>query len=186
MDSILYVAFMAVSDSAPTASIWPAFLHGAAFGAGILAAFGAFCGVLLAGDAARRRAVARARLRRALAALDAEDIVTLIQQQRNAELRRTLTQRAPGVADRHDLQVFGERVVHSRSAFGSSQTNGDLGPGEGPHVRSVIARRHRGRADFRSAPRGVHDHGHAGQADRRADDVEAVRAVAVGDDAPDQ
>ncbi len=88
MDSILYVASMAVPYAAPTASIWPAFLHGAAFGAGILATFGAFCGVLLAGDAARRRAVARARLRRALTALDAEDIVTLIQQQGNAELRR--------------------------------------------------------------------------------------------------
>lgn len=88
VDSILYVASMAVPDSAPTASIWPAFLHGAAFGAGILAAFATFCGILLAGDAARRRAVARARLRGALAALDAEDIVTLIQQQGNAELRR--------------------------------------------------------------------------------------------------
>ena len=85
VDSILYVASMAVPDSAPTASIWPAFLHGAAFGAGILAAFATFCGILLAGDAARRRAVARARLR---GALDAEDIVTLIQQQGNAELRR--------------------------------------------------------------------------------------------------
>jgi hypothetical protein len=88
VDSILHLASAAVPDSAPAASIWPAFLHGAAFGAGMLAAFAAFCGILLAGDAARRRAVARARLRRALAALDAEDIVTLIQQQGNAELRR--------------------------------------------------------------------------------------------------
>ena len=86
VDSILYVASMAVPGSAPTASIWPAFLNGAGFGAGILAAFAAFCGVLLAGDAARRRAVARARLRRDLAALDAEDIVTLIEQQGNARV----------------------------------------------------------------------------------------------------
>ena len=81
MDSILYAASVAVPDSAPTASIWHAFLHGAAFGGGMLAAFAAFCGVLLAGDAARRRAVARARLRRTLADLDTEDIVTLIQRQ---------------------------------------------------------------------------------------------------------
>lgn len=100
VDSILYVASMAVPGSAPTTSIWPAFLHGAAFGAGILTAFAAFCGVLLAGDAARRRAVARARLRRALSVLDAEDIVTLIQQQGNAELRRAAG-RPWGVTQRH-------------------------------------------------------------------------------------
>jgi hypothetical protein len=85
VDSIFYAAFAAVPESAPAASVWPAFLHGAAFGAGILAVFAAFCGALLAGDAARRKAVTRARLRRALADLDTEDIVTLIQRQGNAE-----------------------------------------------------------------------------------------------------
>jgi hypothetical protein len=51
------------------------------FGAGILAVFGVCCVALLAGDMIRRRAVARARLRRALADLDADDIVALIQRQ---------------------------------------------------------------------------------------------------------
>lgn len=35
------------------------------------------------------------------------------------------------------------------------------------------------------AARGVHDHGHSGEAHQGADDVEAVGAVAVGDHAPD-
>jgi len=79
VDSILYTASVAVPSSAQAASIWHTFLHGAAFGAGVIAAFAAFCAALLAGDAARRRAVARARLRRALADLDSEDIVALIE-----------------------------------------------------------------------------------------------------------
>jgi lauroyl/myristoyl acyltransferase len=87
VDSTLHAASVAVPDSAPSTSIWHVFLHGAAFGAGMLATFAALCGALLACDAARRRAVARARLRRALADLDAEDIVALIQRPGgNAEL----------------------------------------------------------------------------------------------------
>ena len=81
VDSILYTASAAVPSSAPTASLWHTFLHGAAFGAGVIAAFAAFSGALLAGDAARRKAVARARLRQALADLDSEDIVALIERQ---------------------------------------------------------------------------------------------------------
>jgi GNAT superfamily N-acetyltransferase len=36
------------------------------------------------------------------------------------------------------------------------------------------------------ASRGVHDDGHAAQADHRSDDVEAIRAVAIGNPAPCQ
>ena len=105
VDSILYAASVAGPGSVPAASIWAAFLHGAAFGAGMLATFAAFCGALLAGDAARRRAVARARLKCALADLDAEDIVTLIQQQGNAELRRPAGR--PGRRDRWHRETAG-------------------------------------------------------------------------------
>jgi hypothetical protein len=81
VDSILYTASVAVPDSAPASSLWHTFVNGAAFGGGVIATFAVFCGALLAGDAARRRAVAKARLRRALADLDHEDIVALIQRQ---------------------------------------------------------------------------------------------------------
>ena len=81
VDSILYTASVAVPDSVPAASLWHTFVNGAAFGGGVIATFAVFCGALLAGDAARRRAVARARLRRALADLDSEDIVALIERQ---------------------------------------------------------------------------------------------------------
>ena len=81
MDSILYTASVAVPDSAPASSLWHTFVNGAAFGGGVIATFAVFCGALLAGDAARRRAVAKARLRRALADLDHEDIVALIERQ---------------------------------------------------------------------------------------------------------
>jgi hypothetical protein len=81
VDSILYTASVAVSDSAPATSFWHTFANGAAFGGGVIATFAVFCGALLAGDAVRRRAAARARLRRALADLDNEDIVALIQRQ---------------------------------------------------------------------------------------------------------
>ena len=82
VDSILYTASVAVPDSAPaTTSLWHTFVTGTAFGGGVIATFAVFCGALLAGDAVRRRAAARARLRRALADLDHEDIVALIQRQ---------------------------------------------------------------------------------------------------------
>jgi hypothetical protein len=96
VDSIVYAASVAAPESAQTTSLWPVFVHGAVFGAGMLASFAVFCGILLAGDAARRRAVARARLRRALADLDTEDIVTLIQRQGGtAELRRGVASGSP-------------------------------------------------------------------------------------------
>ena len=81
MNSALYTASVAAPHPAPSVSLWPAFASGAVFGAGILAVFGVCCVALLAGDMIRRRAVARARLRRALADLDADDIVALIQGQ---------------------------------------------------------------------------------------------------------
>ena len=82
MNSALYTASVAAAPHpGSSVSLWPAFASGAAFGAGILAVFGVCCVVLLAGDMIRRRAVARAQLRRALADLDADDIVTLIQRQ---------------------------------------------------------------------------------------------------------
>ena len=96
MDSILYAAAAAPPESAPVMSLWHVFVHGAVFGAGMLATFGACCVILLAGDAIRRRAVARARLRRALADLDAEDIVTLIQREGDiAELGRGVASGSP-------------------------------------------------------------------------------------------
>jgi hypothetical protein len=112
VDSIVNAASAAAPVSAPARSMWPVFLHGAAFGAGILATFAVCCGILLAGDAVRRRAVARARLRRALADLDTEDIVTLIQRQSgNAELRRGVASGGPaGLA-------AGEQAAPQEGAF---------------------------------------------------------------------
>src|SRR5450755_348664 len=129
---------MAVPGSVPAASIWPVFLHGAAFGAGMLAVFAAFCGALLAVDAARRRAVARARLRRALADLDAEDIVTLIQRQGgNAELRRGVASGGPA------RLAAGEQAAAEEGAFQRAVAVHTAAAEPGHFTRGVQARKRR-------------------------------------------